>query len=83
MSGTVVPRWTDIVAEVNRTMSFLPGFNWIGWDVAVTDHGFSFIEGNTGPGITFQVHGPILRDERVRALFEANGILPRQSGNPV
>lgn len=75
VTGTVVPRWAEIVDELNRTMSLLPGFSWIGWDVAVTDDGLSIIEGNTGSGITFQVHHPLLLDDRVRALLQARGVL--------
>lgn len=77
VTGTLVPRWEDIVQELNRTMTALPEYNWVGWDVLVTEDGFSVIEGNTGPGISFQVHGPLLADERVRALFEARGVLSR------
>lgn len=77
VTGTLVPHWDDIVRELNRTMAALPEYNWVGWDVLVTAQGFSVIEGNTGPGITFQVHGPLLQDDRVRALFEARGVLSR------
>ncbi|CAA9464224.1 MAG: hypothetical protein AVDCRST_MAG38-534 [uncultured Solirubrobacteraceae bacterium] len=77
VTGTVVPHWEDIVGELNRTMRALPEFSFVGWDVLVTRDGFTVIEGNTGPGISFQIHGPLLSDERVRALFQARGVLSR------
>jgi len=77
VTGTVVPRWSEVVDEVNRAMRFLPGLDWIGWDVVVTSDGFTLIEGNAGPDITFQVHRPLLLDERVQASFKAHGIISR------
>ncbi len=78
VTDTVVPRWREIVDELNRTMSLLPSFGWIGWDVAVTADRFSVIEGNVRPGLTFQAHGPLLLDQRVRTLFDAHGVLLRR-----
>ncbi|CAA9499143.1 MAG: hypothetical protein AVDCRST_MAG13-2152 [uncultured Solirubrobacteraceae bacterium] len=76
VTGTVVPRWPEIIAEIKRTMSRLPDFGWVGWDVAVTADGFKIIEGNPGPDIHgLQLHQPLLRDTRVRTLFEARGIV--------
>lgn len=77
VTDTVIPRWSEIVDELNRTMSYLPGTSLIAWDVAVTGDGFSIIEGNLGPDTSFQVHGPVLLDERVRTLFQAHGVLSR------
>jgi len=77
VTGTVVPRWHEIVRELNRAMSALTEYRFVGWDVLVTQDHFTVIEGNTGPGISFQIHGPLLRDARVRALFEARGVLSR------
>jgi Sugar-transfer associated ATP-grasp len=75
VQGTVVPRWDEILAELNRTMLRLPGLNWVGWDVAVTPDGFTVVEGNGGTDITFQTWRPLLADERVEKIFEANGLL--------
>ncbi len=75
-AGVMVPHWPQVIAEIERTMSHLPDFGWVGWDVAITATGFSIIEGNPGPDIHgVQLHHPLLRDQRVRTLFEAHGIV--------
>lgn len=75
VQGTVVPRWREILAELNRTMLRLPGLHWVGWDVAVTPDAFTVVEGNGGTDITFQTWRPMLADERVEKILEANGML--------
>ena len=75
VEGVVVPRWQELVAELNRTMAQLPGLNWVGWDVAVTPDRFTVIEGNGGTDVTFQVFRPLLLDPRVREVFERNDLL--------
>ena len=75
-TGVVVPSWREVIAEIIRTMTHLPDFGWVGWDVAITPAGFSIIEGNPGPDIHgVQLHHPLLLDQRVRTLFEARGIV--------
>ena len=44
----------------------------IGWDMLMTDDGYSILEANSPPGITvWQVHAPLLRDPRVARFFAA------------
>ncbi len=75
-AGVAVPHWREVIAEIERTMSLLPDFGWVGWDVAITATGCSIIEGNPGPDIHgVQLHHPLLLDQRVRTLFEAHGIV--------
>ena len=75
IEGTRVPRWDELtrhlVALAERTR-FLP---WVGWDVVVTDSGFSIIEGNSSPDVGLQIFRPLLADARVRAFFEHHGVL--------
>lgn len=71
IEGVAVPGWEGVksrIIEMARSLPFVP---YIGWDVIVTDSGFKVIEGNNSPGINLlQVHGPLLRDERVRRFYE-------------
>ncbi len=48
------------------------------WDVAVTEDGFTIIEGNDRPDTVMQLHGPFLVDPRIRKAFEAHGVVPRR-----
>lgn len=55
----------------------LPEAPLVGWDVLVTDDGYSILEGNSPPALqVWQVHGPLLRDRRV-ARFFATGAASR------
>lgn len=63
-----------ILALAGR-LSFLP---YVGWDVVVTERGHAVLEGNHYCDVNLlQVHGPLLRDERVRALYARHGVLSR------
>ncbi|NNE09438.1 MAG: hypothetical protein HKN20_12830 [Gemmatimonadetes bacterium] len=47
----------------------------IGWDVVLTDDGYSILEANTTPGMwVWQVHTPLLIDPRTRRCFERWGL---------
>jgi hypothetical protein len=48
----------------------------IGWDVLITDTGYSVIEANPMPGLyVWQVHVPLLVDPRTRAFFERRRVV--------
>ncbi|MEX0923951.1 MAG: sugar-transfer associated ATP-grasp domain-containing protein [Rhodovibrionaceae bacterium] len=76
--GARIPHWQVIhsgILEVARTVPFLP---YVGWDLVVTPQGFKIIEGNSYSGVNLlQIHGPLLRDERVRDFFRRHGALRR------
>jgi D-alanine-D-alanine ligase-like ATP-grasp enzyme len=56
------------VLELAAAVPYLPR---VGWDVVVTTDGMALLELNTHPGVeTLQVHGPHLRDPRVRRFHE-------------
>ena len=71
IEGVEVPGWDRVksrIIEMAQSMPFVP---YIGWDVIVTESGFKVIEGNNCPGINLlQVHGPLLRDGRIRRFYE-------------
>lgn len=49
--GVVVTQWPEVKAVVERSMTFLPYYKSVGYDVATTDDGPVIIEINTGAGI--------------------------------
>ncbi|MBU0640958.1 MAG: hypothetical protein KKB50_19010 [Planctomycetes bacterium] len=76
LAGTVVPRWSQTVAhllEIARSVPFLP---CVGWDVVVTEESFKLIEGNAHSDLNLlQVHGPLLKNPRVRAFYEQQRVI--------
>ena len=69
ITGTQLPHWAELVDGVLRAAAALPGSGYVGWDLAVTDDGFSIIEGNNRGDVAVQLHGPLLVDERLRRIF--------------
>jgi Sugar-transfer associated ATP-grasp len=76
--GVAVPGWERIRDGVLALAAQTPFLPYVGWDVVVTDGGFEVLEGNKYSDVNLlQVHGPLLRDERVRAFYRAHGVLRR------
>ena len=79
--GVVIPMWDQARQLVIDVARALPYLSYVGWDVAMTEHGPKLIEGNHFMDISlFQVHQPLLRDERVRAFYERHGVVGRRRG---
>jgi hypothetical protein len=75
VSGSVVPHWGEVQAEVTRVMTSLEGSNCVGWDVVITPDGFSILEGNNRPDVNLhQVHAPLLMEERARKALQTNSL---------
>ena len=75
IAGVVIPNWPSIAGEMLALAARLPGIRYAGWDVVVTDDGFSIIEGNNRPDVDLmQIHGPILLDARVRDFYVSRGV---------
>ncbi len=75
ITGTKLPHWeyvTSKLLEVCREMAYIP---YVGWDIVITERGFTVIEGNNYPDLGHQYYGPLLVDPRVRAFYEAHGAL--------
>jgi hypothetical protein len=78
IEGVVIPRWDEVQATLKRVVEAYPFLRYVGWDVLVTPDGICLIEGNHNINLGLQVHGPLLRDPRVRRFYEAHGILRRR-----
>lgn len=72
----VVPGWAqarDAILDLAAKLSFL---SYVGWDVVVTDTGFTMIEGNNYTDVNLlQVHQPLLADERVRRFYRHHAVI--------
>jgi hypothetical protein len=76
ITGNRVTGWDGIRTGILELATKLPYLPYIGWDVIATDSGYLVIEGNKQSAVGFlQVHRPLLRDPRVRAFYEREGIL--------
>ena len=75
ITGVELPGWHALVAELLAIMERLPFLSYVGWDVVITDDGFTIIEGNHNSGVALlQIHGPLLVDERVKAFYRRYGL---------
>lgn len=75
LTGTKLPHWELVkskLLEVSREMAYIP---YVGWDIVITEKGFTVIEGNNYPDLGHQYYGPLLTNPRVRAFFEAHDAL--------
>lgn len=76
IEGTVVPRWSQLQAELLRVLEDLPEFVYVGWDVLVTEERFWVLEGNVNTEFNaLQVHGPLLDNDRVRSFYKHHKII--------
>jgi hypothetical protein len=83
VAGLRLPDWDRFVSgllDLCREMSYIP---YIGWDVVLTDSGFTVIEGNNYPDVTFQFFFPLLEDPRIRRFYEHHGVIRPVARNAV
>jgi hypothetical protein len=70
IEGVVIPHLADCLQGVLAAASHFPYCPLIGWDVAVTENGFSIIEPNPLPSFrVWQIHEPLLINDRARQFF--------------
>lgn len=48
MIGFQIPHWKEIVSHVLTAAEMVPEMLFLGWDIAVTEEGFDFVEANIG-----------------------------------
>jgi hypothetical protein len=66
IKGTIVPFWEDITATILRAAPIFDSAIFLGWDILVTDSGFTVLEINVKPCPVFlQILRPALEDPRV------------------
>lgn len=72
IEGVAIPGLGRALAGLLDAARCLPEAPLIGWDMLMTDDGYSILEANSPPGITvWQAHEPLLRDPRVARFFRA------------
>jgi hypothetical protein len=73
ITGMQIPRWSKVregILEIAEYLAYIP---YMGWDVVITSNSFKIIEINSLSWMQFlQVHGPLLRDERVRRFYSCH-----------
>lgn len=71
IEGVFIPDWNNLknsVLAIAQSLFFIP---YIGWDIVVTDDGFTIIEANEGPDLKLhQVHSPLLKSESVKRFYK-------------
>lgn len=76
LTGVRIPNWATVRNGIVAAAAKLPFLPYVGWDVIVTDDGFTMVEGNKFSGVhLLQVHKPLMADERVRAFFAEHGVV--------
>lgn len=79
ISGVTIPGWTKLKASLLELVSAFPLFQYVGWDIYLTEDGFAVLEANPSPVIvSLQMTGPALRDARFRRFIAAHN--PRFPG---
>ena len=75
VAGARVPRWREVRDGVLAAAARTPFLPFVGWDVIVTDDGFSVIEGNKNSDVNLlQVHDPLLGQAKVRTFYAEHGL---------
>jgi hypothetical protein len=78
IEGVRVPGLANALEGVLAAMRCFPEAVCIGWDLVITDAGFSILEANSPPGlVVFQAHTPLLADARSARVFANHGIAVR------
>lgn len=74
--GKTVPHWDKIKKDLLNTVTKNPYLKYVGWDILVTDEGFTVIEINSFSGVSvFQVHQPLTAfDPRVEEFYQYHNI---------
>lgn len=75
ITGIRIPGWASVHALVEEVGRQFPFLMHVGWDIAITNHGPVIIEGNNYCDLDLvQVHGGLLRDQRVRRAYQQLGM---------
>jgi hypothetical protein len=76
IEGLRLPNWDRVITgilEITDALSFL---EYIGWDIAITEDDFRILEGNNYTNVNlFQIHGPLLADQRIADFYRRHGVI--------
>jgi len=79
IEGVEVPGWRSLLERLLAATEAYDFLDYVGWDVAAREDGFSVVEANNHSGmVALQVHRGLLADERVRAFFEHHRVIRRR-----
>ncbi len=75
IEGVTIPGLSQGLEAILAAMRCFPEATCVGWDILLTDSGYSILEANAPPGIEVcQVHTPLLADPRTARFFRSHGI---------
>jgi hypothetical protein len=75
IEGVTIPGLAAALEGVLAAARCFPEATCVGWDLLITDGGFSILEANAPPGIVVsQAHVPLLADPRTARFFSRFGI---------
>jgi len=75
IEGVSIPGLQKALEGVLAAARCFPEATCVGWDLLITDGGFSILEANAPPGIVVsQAHAPLLADPRTALFFARHGI---------
>ena len=78
IEGVAIKGLRHALDGVRAASRCLPEAICVGWDVLITNDGYSLLEANAPPGIVVsQAHAPLLADARTRRVFHRHGLGPR------
>lgn len=76
IKGFAIPHWNLIKRDILKYLEKYPYLNYVGWDILVTDEGFTIIEGNHNPDLDLtQLFKGYLSDERSIRLFKSLSVI--------
>jgi hypothetical protein len=85
IKGVCIPNWSLLRDNIVMIAEAFPYIPYVGWDVVMKEQDFKIIEGNSFTDTNLlQVHGPLLKDPRVRRFYADHGVilLQRLEDNP-
>jgi len=68
LQGYQIPRWNEAVALAKELAQVVPEMRYIGWDLALTDHGWVMVEGNGAAQMAQNVDGVGLKAEFIKEI---------------
>lgn len=76
IAGVQIPNWDLVVRkvlEMAENISFVP---YLGWDVVITEDGFTVLEANDGADLKLhQVHEPLLVNPNVKSFYRFHKVI--------